>query len=204
MASFSLTVGLSLGQCQYKVRKTIFKKKTSRDPLPKFYGRPSLFFQSRPAFLLESDVFPNCLKGNIVHLWWSHSVISCRCTIVNRCGNTANQYPAYTYWKCCSVHRSWAFSEGDVKNCWSVTGCHLTSPTLYSWEQQHYLGAKGRGAFIKDNLIKSRPRPSLYHEATLSFLSASRIRVALRPTRRRVFVRMTQRCLVATGLYSRQ
>ena len=75
--------------------------------------------------------------------------------------NDANYYPACNYK--CSILWSWAFAEGDVKNYWSVTGCHLKSPTLYSWEQQSNSGAKR--ASIEDNQIKRRPCSSAHLEA---------------------------------------
>ena len=49
----------------------------------------------------------------------------------------------------CSGLRSWAFSEGDDENYWSVTRCHLKSSMPCSCEQESYPGAArwgwGRG-----------------------------------------------------------
>ena len=73
-------------------------------------------------------------KAVWTHLCWSHSAVSCRCiqiTISSQNGNHYNQYSAFHYWKYCSVLRSWAFSEGDVVNYWSVTRCHLKSYTMF-------------------------------------------------------------------------
>ena len=79
-------------------------------------------------------------------------------TIWNHSGDHANYYPACNYWKYCPALWSWAFPEGDVENYWSVTGCHLKSPALCSWEQQSYPGTTW--ASIEENHIKQKSYPS--------------------------------------------
>ena len=105
-----------------------------------------------PAFFLGSADFPNCPKGRVAHLCWSHSAMSCLCmqiTISNRCDNHANQYlPVIIE----NIVRGYAFSEGDVENHWSVAKWHLNSQTPCSWES--YLGATWTS--IEDDHIKWR------------------------------------------------
>ena len=61
------------------------------------------------------------------------------------------------------------FPEGNVKNYWNVTGCHLKCPTLCSWKQQSYPGVMW--ASIEDNHIK-RNHSLLRNLRRKSFLSA--------------------------------
>ena len=98
------------------------------------------FSPTRLATLLGSGDFPNCLKGSVVHLCWSHSFLvrrSMQITISHQCGNhAAKQYLACSYWKYCFVVRSGGFTEGDVENSWNVTRYHLISCSPCLREQQ--------------------------------------------------------------------
>ena len=105
-------------------------------------------------FLWNAD-FTNCPKGSVAHLCWSHSAVSRCCmqiSIWKHSANHDNYCPSCNYRKYCLVLWSWAFPEGDIENYWSVTECHLKSPTLCSWEQQSYPGAMW--ASIEDTHIK--------------------------------------------------
>ena len=84
----------------------------SYEPLTKFYCRPSILYNPDHSFTQEWW-FLQHPKGTVSHLWWSHSVLSCRCmqiTILNQGGNRASQNLLCNYWKHCSVLWSWAFS----------------------------------------------------------------------------------------------
>ena len=84
-------------------------------------------------------------------------------TISNQSGNHAKQYPAAcNYWKYCSVLRSWAFTEADVNNYWSVTRCRLK---VLGRARESSRRTQGLWECIEDNHIKRRPCPSPYHEA---------------------------------------
>ena len=142
--SFCLTAAGNLFLRLYKAPNNIWK--IPWDPLTKFYSWPSLFSSHNKPFLVWSTDFPDCHKGSVASLCWSHPVVRRGCVqiiISNRRGNHANQYPACNYWIYCSLLRSLAFSEGDIHNYWSITRCHLKSPTLCSWEQQCYTGTVG-------------------------------------------------------------
>ena len=93
--------------------------------------------------------------------------------------------------------------EEEVENYWSVIGCHLESPTLWSSEQQCYQGATW--ASIKDNHIKRRPCHSTHLEVKYFSLSCLESRWGWSGGRTEgpVVVRMIQGRLIATGYHSR-
>ena len=181
---FCLAVGWNLCQYQYNVPENI--SKTSRDPLTNFYGRSKLLFcPGQPS--ISVCWFPQLSQrqcGAFPLITFSRHGV--QVTLSNQSDNYANQYPVCNYWKYFSVLMSWAFSEGDVKNYWSVTRCHLNISTSCWWEQQSYPGTTR--ASIEDDRIKRRPRPFCI-PGRKRFLLAYRIRVALiRRTGRPVFV----------------
>ena len=109
------------------------------------------FVQPQLAFfsgVLISAIAP---KSNVSRLCWSHSVVSCRCrqlTISNQICNYASQYP-----KCHKV---------PSKRSYVVSGRPTVLPGA-TW------------AFLKDDLIKSRPYPSPHHGGCFSQVSGIRV-----------------------------
>ena len=100
--------------------------------------------QSQSAFSPGNVGFLNCPKISVSPLCWSYLAMWPRAlpiTIINQVDNHANQWLACNYWTRCSILVPWAFLEGDVENYWSVTRCHLKSPTPCSWNQRSYPGA---------------------------------------------------------------
>ena len=143
---------------------------SNRSPLT-IYNRPFVSFMfgfcsvTFSLFLVSTDS-PTASRTKqcvaFVLITFSCELSLCAQCHLKQIGNYANQYPVCSYWIYCSFLGSWAFSEGDLENYWSVTRCHLKRFMPCSWKEQSYSGATW--APTEDDHIKRKPRPSPYHE----------------------------------------
>ena len=119
-------------------------------PFDKVLWLAITFVQSWSAFFLGNADFINCPKAvrlicvDHIHLW---AVIVCKLL-------SGNMVP---------IMPTTVILKNDVDNDWSVTGNHIKSPTLCSWDQQSLPGATW--ASIEDNHIKRKPCHSTHLEA---------------------------------------
>ena len=123
------------------------------------------FVQFWPALTSDSADLPNCPKGSVLHLCWSHSALSWRCmhiTILNQSRSHADQYPTCSPWNDGSVLRSWPFLYEGVENNWSVTMWHLKILAPCLWGQQSYPGVTL--ASVAENYMEGRPCSFPHHD----------------------------------------
>ena len=107
------------------------------------------------------------------------------------------KYPAYDYWKYCSVPSSWGFSQEDVVNFWNATRGHLK--VVLPLHESNGLAQALCRYLLKTIISEERHAHLCITSGKCFFLSASSIRGELiRKTGRRA-----QGCLAAAGYHPR-